>query len=394
MSRKSELLKMLEDDPFDLLKDVKPNVATHRGAEQITIEFFEEITKFFELNGFEPKKSDDNREERKLHNILQSIRADKEKVELLKSYDRCSLLEEMVEEKKIESFSDMLESDPFGLLENNGADDIFTLKHVKKKTTMPDYVANRKACKDFENFEPLFKQCQADLDSKRRTFSKYHGERFIKKGMFFVLKGLVGYVAEMGEKKTEGKRTNARLRCIFSNGTESDMLLRSLSAELYKVGKLITSLNSEFENEFSQIGEEDKHDGHIYILESLNQDEKIQQIKDLYKIGYSTVSVEERIKNAKNEPTYLMSEVKIVASYKTYNMNTQKFEQLLHQLFGNSCLNISIVGADGVTHNPREWFTAPLAVIKQAIELLINGEIIHYRYDGDKEELVLRNEKV
>ncbi len=391
MSRKSELLKMLEDDPFNLLKDVKPKVATHRGEEQISIEFFEEITQFFEDNAYEPTKSNTNREERKLHNILQSIRADKEKIKLLKPYDRCKLLEDVIEDKKIESLDDMLESDPFGLLTNKSEDDIFTLKYVKKKTTtMPDYVANRKACKNFEKFEPLFKQCQADLDTKRRTFSKYHGERFIKKGMFFVLKGLVGYVAEIGEKKTDGKRTNARLQCIFSNGTESDMLLRSLSAELYKVGKLITPLNSELENEFSQIDSNDVHDGYIYILESLRRDEKIQEIKDLYKIGYSTTPVEERIKNAKNEPTYLMAEVKIVASYKTYNMNTQKFEQLLHQLFGNSCLNISIVGADGVTHNPREWFTAPLAVIKQAIELLINGEIVHYRYDGEREEITLK----
>ncbi len=392
MSRKAELLKILEDDPFDLLKNLKPKVATHRGEEQISIEFFEEITKFFELNGYEPKKSDDNREERKLHTILQSIRADKDRVKLLKPYDRCTLLEDIVEDKKIESFSDMLESDPFGLLSNDGADDIFMLKHVEKKTTMPDYVANRKACKDFEKFEPLFKQCQADLDSKKRTFSKYHGERFIKKGMFFVLKGSVGYVAEIGEKKTEGKRTNARLRCIFSNGTESDMLLRSLSAELYKVGKLITQFNREFENEFSQISSDDEHHGYIYILESLSHDEKIQQIKDLYKIGYSTTPVKERIKNAKNEPTYLMAEVKIVASYKTYNMNTQKFEQLLHQLFENSCLDISIMGNDEVTHNPREWFTAPLSAIKQAVELLINREIMYYRYDKDMEEIVLKKE--
>ncbi len=327
--------------------------------------------------------------EREYYNYLEGIRDSSEKIAVLKPYDRANLLEEKLKEVEINSLADMLANDPFGLLSDD-EEDIFTLKHVSKKTTMPDYIANRKRCKDFEKFEPLFKQCQADLDVKRRTFSKYHGERFIKKGMFFVLKGLVGYVAEIGKKKTNGKKTNARLRCIFSNGTESDMLLRSLSAELYKYGKIITQLNSEFENDLNQIVDEDTHDGYIYILESLNGDEKIQQIKDLYKIGYSTTSVEERIKNTKDEPTYLMAKVKIVASYKTYNMNTQKFEQLLHQFFGNSCLDISIVGNDGKSHNPREWFTAPLAVIKQAIELLINGEIIYYRYDKDKEEITLK----
>ena len=390
MSRKSELLKILENDPFDLLKDVKPKVSLHRGEEQITIDYLEEINMFFELNGYEPKKSEENREERKLHVILQSIRANKDKVEHLKPYDRCSLLTSAIDNKKIESFNDMLENDPFGLLADDVADDIFSLNHIEKKTTMPDYVANRKVCRDFKDFESLFKECQLDLTAKRRILSTYHGERFIKKGIFFVLKGLVGYVANVGEKKSDGNKINARLRCIFANGTESDMLLRSLSAELYKDGKIITQLNDEIEDELNQISDEDKHDGYIYIVKSLNNDERIQNIKDLYKIGYSTTPVKERIKNAKNEPTYLMAEVEPVVTYRTFNMNTHKFEQLLHGFFGNSCLDISIAGNNGKMHYPREWFTVPLPIAKQAIELLINREITYYTYDGDKEEIKLK----
>jgi len=391
MTSRDDLVKfLLENDPYGLLEDVRPKVVS-TSQEQQLIDTFEEIMKFVEEHRREPKKVSRSvfKKEREYYNYLEGIRDSSRKIAILKPYDRINLLEEKIEEVKINSLADMLANDPFGLLSGD-EEDIFTLKHVSKITTMPDYIANRKKCKDFEEFEALFETCNRDIESGKRKFAKYHGERFIKKGMFFVLKGLVGYVAEIGEREKQAKRVNARLRCIFSNGTESDMLLRSLSAELYKVGKLITHLNSEIEDELTQIGEEDNHDGYIYILKSLNQDEKIQQVKDLYKIGYSTTSVEERIKNAKKEPTYLMAEVKIVSSYKTYNMNTQKFEQLLHQFFGNSCLDISIVGHDGRTHNPREWFTAPLVIIKQAIDLLINKEILLYRYDGDREEIVLR----
>jgi len=393
MTRREELLKLLEDDPFGLLQDVRPK-AKSTSQEQQLIDKFEEITQFVEEHNREPKKVSRtvSKIEREYYNILEGIRDNNEKIAILKPHDRLNLLEESVDEVEITSFADMLANDPFGLLEND-EEDIFTLKHVSKITTMPDYIANRKRCEDFESFKPLFEACQADIESGKRTFGKYRGERFIKKGMFFVLKGVVGYVAEMGAKESNGKRTNARLRCIFSNGTESDMLLRSLSAELYKAGKLITQLNSEIEDELSQIGEEDKHDGYIYILESLNPSEQIQQIKDLYKIGYSSTSVDERISNAKNEPTYLMAEVKKVATYKTYNMNTQSFEQLLHQFFGNSCLDIIVRDNNGKEHRPREWFVAPLEVIKQAIELIINGEIVNYRYDGDREEIVLRGEE-
>jgi len=392
MTRRKELLKLLEDDPFGLLQDVRPKVKS-TSQEQQLIDKFEEITQFVEEHNREPKKVSRavSKIEREYYNILEGIRDNNEKIAILKPQDRLNLLEESVDEVEITSFADMLANDPFGLLKSE-EEDIFTLKHVSKQTTMPDYIANRKRCKDFENFKPLFEACQADIESGKRTFGKYRGERFIKKGMFFVLKGVVGYVAEMGEKKTKGKKTNARLRCIFSNGTESDMLLRSLSAELYKAGKLITQLNSEVEDELSQIEEEDNHDGYIYILKSLNSSEKIQQIKDLYKIGYSSTSVDERIANAKNEPTYLMAEVKKVATYKTYNMNPQNFEQLLHRFFGNSCLDIIVRDNNGKEHRPREWFVAPLELIKQAIMLIDNREIVNYRYDGDREEIVLRKE--
>ena len=168
------------------------------------------------------------------------------------------------------------------------------------------------------------------------------------------------------------------------------MLLRSLSTELYKYGQIISQLNKEIESEYTNVGKDDKFAGYIYILESKSDDELIRNIENLYKIGYSTTKVDKRIQNAKNEPTYLMADVKIITSFKTYNLTTSKLEKLLHRFFGNSCLNIKIMGADGKFHNPREWFIAPLKVIKQVILMIENKEILHYKYDENTQNIVER----
>jgi hypothetical protein len=139
------------------------------------------------------------------------------------------------------------------------------------------------------------------------------------------------------------------------------------------------------------VTDEDKEAGFIYILKSKSTKREIKEIQNLYKIGYSTVAVEERIKNASQEPTYLMADVHIVMTYKCFNMNPQKLEQLLHNFFGKACLNIDVFDKEGNRHTPREWFIAPLDVIEQAAHLIVSGEIINYRYDSENEEIVIRS---
>jgi hypothetical protein len=388
MNLKDALLKELENDPFNLLV-FKPKVSTHRDIPKMVVEAFNEINEFYEAHSREPQKEND-RNERTLCAKLDGIRADKNQITVLKELDRFKLLDNnqdiLKHDINLDEIND-LDDDPFGLL-NDDVNDIFTLKNVTVEKDMPDYIAKRKPCKNFIKYESLFKTLQKELQNGERKIVEYKGERYIQKGLFFVLKGVVGYVEDIGKITKQKNVENARLHCIFENGTESNMLLRSLSAELYKDGKIISFLNEEIEDNLSQVNDEDKLNGYIYILKSLSEDEIIRNIDDLYKIGYSTVAVDERIKNAKNESTYLMADVLKVASYKCFNMNTQKFEQLLHQFFGNSCLNINIIGKDKQNHTPREWFIAPLNVIKQAVVLLINGEIIYYKYDSKMMEIV------
>lgn len=377
--------EILEGDPLGLLGEAKVKAKLLNEDDRL-ISSFEEINDFIEKNGHEPKKST-NMSERNLYSRLEGIRQNPEKIEYLKDYDRFDILQKI----EINSIDDILNDDAFGLLGNDDSDDIFTLKHIpkQKETMMPDYVASRKPCKEFTKYEQLFVDTQKELRIGRRKLVKFQNEQQIKKGYYFILKGVLLYVADVGEQIKSGGKTNARLKLIFENGTESDMLLRSLSAELYKHGKRVSEYDESNLEGLYEVNEKDEKCGYIYILESLSCDDKITTIKNLYKIGYSTTDVKERIKNAINEPTYLMAPVRIVAVYETYNMNIQKFEQLIHKFFGKVCLNIDIFGKDAKRYTPREWFVLPLEAIERIIELIITGEIVNYKYDERKEELFL-----
>jgi len=377
--------EILAGDPLGLLNEPKARTKTLNEDDRL-VGSFEEINDFIEKNGRAPQKST-NMSERTLFSRLQGIRENPEKIAALKQYDRFNILQVV----EINSIDDILNDDAFGLLGSDDSDDIFTLKHVpkQKETTMPDYVASRKPSKEFDKYEHLFVKIQEELKTGIRKVVKFQNEQQIKKGYYFILKGVLLYVADVGEPiKTSGK-TNARLKLIFENGTESDMLLRSLSAELYKHGKRVSEYDETNLEGLYEVNEKDEKCGYIYILESKSEDDRIASIKNLYKIGYSTIPVKERIKNAMNEPTYLMAPVRIVSVYETYNMNTQKFEQLIHRFFGNVCLNVDIFGDDGKRYTPREWFIAPLDVIEQVIELIITGDILNYRYDEKNDELIL-----
>ncbi len=382
---KEDLLKLIEDDDLGLL-NVKAKQSAVATADERLIASFTQINKFVSENGREPQ-SGKGIQEHQLYARLKGIRESNDKMQALAYLDEHDLLN--VAHKEITSIDDIFDDDDLGI-PGNDAEDIFTLRHVSKETTMPDYVASRKPCKNFETFEPKFIQCQVDLASGKRKLWPFKNEQQIQKGYFFVLKGILLYVAEVGEvEKIKGKK-NARLRCIFENGTESDMLLRSLSAELYKDGRRVTEHEDHLLDGFSEITDEDEETGYIYVLRSLSNRPEISEIENLYKIGFSTIPVEQRIKNAEKEPTYLMAPVHIVEAYQCYNMNPQKLEQLLHTFFGSSCLNLDVYGANGQRHTPREWFIAPLDIVEQAIHFVLNGDIVNYRYDPIQKMIIGR----
>lgn len=377
---KDDLLKILQDDDMGLL-NVKPKRAAISVDERL-LASFQQINDFYRQHGKEPESNPSNILEFQLFNRLKGLRASKEKCEALQEVDEFKLLTFIEPPKPITSVADIFNDDSLGLLDSEDAS-IFQLKHVPLVREMPDKIAQRKRCPDFEQFEPLFKQCHTDLAAGVREARGFTGEQQIQPGHFFILHGITAYVAEVGEKMVKNGKVNARLRCIFENGTESNMLLRSLATELYKdeTGRRILSPHEKALEVLAQIQAGDEKSGYLYVLQSLSTVPEIAGTKNLFKIGYSTVPVSERIKNAAEEPTYLMAPVKVVGVFECYNLNPQKFELLLHTFFGQACLNVDVYDKAGKRFSPREWFIAPLHIIEAAANMLINGEIVHYRYD-------------
>lgn len=379
------LLKLIEDDDLGIL-DIKPQSSSSKNPDELLFCRFQEINDFIREMGREPQADSKDMREFTLYERLNYIREDADKFKILLEHDEFKILNV---KKAVASIEDIFNDDDLGILDD-WSDDIFNIKHIPKESASPDYVAQRRPCQDFPNYEHLFKRCQADLVSGKRKLMPFAKEQQIDEGDFFVLKGILTYVARVGEKEINNGKKNARLHCVFENGTESDMLLRSLARELYKDGRRVTVHEDRLLDGLKGITGDDRETGYIYILKSHSQRSEIQSINHLYKIGFSRVPIEERIKNAIQEPTYLMAPVSLVASYQCFNLNPQKLELLLHTFFATVCLNVDVFDADGERHTPREWFVAPIQIINQAIEFLISGEIVNYRYDSNRQEIVGR----
>ena len=400
MDKKSILDDIFSNDPFGLL-NVKATTPS-KTEDQRLVQSFEEVNQFFNQNKREPQQVNDINE-RGLFSRLQGIRNNPEKMESLKKYDVNNLLD-ITESKELESIDDIFSSDSFGIL--GGSDEgLFDFKNVPNKEEMEermatDFVARRKPCKDFDKYEPLFKQVQGELKSGKRKIVDFNISNF-QEETFYIHNGIIFYLEKIDFSRKDHYREDGtrvrkdgRTRCIFENGTESNMLKRSVEKMLYDNGKAISHSVDTDEIELFKnaqtITDEDKSTGFVYVLSSLSNDPKIKEIQHLYKIGYSTIPVHERIKNAEKEPTYLMAPVKVESEYETYNMNTQKFEQLLHNFFGSACLNVDVYDSKGKRHIPQEWFIAPIHIIDRVVDLILQGEIVNYIYHLQSESIIKR----
>ncbi len=326
------------------------------------------------------------------------MREDEDKMLALEPQDKYGLFN--IIQKEINTIDDIFNDDILGFFNDSEEQSLFEFKHTPREIARAeaDFVARRKPCKNFKDYEEYFKTIHSDLSSGKRKLIPFHYE-LLKENNYYVHNGVilflksVKWVKQIQEFESGiHNRPDGRTEVIFENGTSSNMMFQSLYKALHFNGKAITensdNVTEEFYESFTDVTEEDQEAGYIYVLSSKSTDPKIKEIKNLYKIGYSTSPVENRIKNAEKEPTYLMAPVHIEAEYKTFNMNTQKFEQLLHNFFGASCLNIDIFHERGRRHMPQEWFIAPIHVIDQAIEMIITGEIINYRYNNESETIL------
>jgi len=269
------------------------------------------------------------------------------------------------------------------------------LRHVRTSAEkrIAEDVADRKPCEDFETFQPLFERVHTEVRTGlRQSRPIVAGERGIEAGNFFVLDGVTLYVAEVGEPlKTTAGEVDRRLRLIFANGTESNLLLRSLQRAFYDdpAARRLVSPDSGQLSFGGELDAADVESGTIYVLRSMSVEPYILEHRDLiHKIGVTGGRVETRIANAEHESTYLLAKVEVVATYKLAGINRVRMENLFHRLFAAARLDIKINDRFGHPVRPEEWYLVPLFIIDEAVSRIRDGSITDYVYDPSAARLI------
>ena len=386
-----KLDEIFDDDDLGLL-DVEEKEKKKSSGDNIIARRFLEINAFYKDNGREPSE-DGSFLEKRLYSRLQSIKEDDTLIELLKEYDEYGLLKKK-EKESSGGIEDIFEDDDLGLLSSDD-EDIFDLRHVKATERIdPDYIAQRSRCVDFDaKYREGIESVINDLNQRKRDLVEFRSDD-LEVGRYYVLKGMILYLAEDASSDVDfdfnsGKKTrrDGRTRCVFANGTESPLLYRSLVKALQKDGLAISDVH-DAELPVDTIDSDDVQNGYIYVLTSQSQKPEIRDMKNLYKIGFCSGDVHDRIKNAANEPTYLMSGVNIILTARCYNMNARILEDNMHKFCGKSNANFIVKDKQGKEHHPREWFIVPLDVIERAIQLIKEDRIGDYRYDPELNAII------
>ena len=386
-----------EDDALldELGVEAETKRTSNRTArEERIIAGFEEIQRFVEKQGRAPQHGED----RDIFERLYAVRLDR-----LRALSECRTLLERLDHQGLLAGGGVVaaggadELDDDELLAQLGvedaASDITELKHVRTAADkrVAEEVANRQKCEDFQQFEPLFQKLQQELASGIRQTRPFELKAEIRPGSWFIVGGQKAYVAEMGELFSNAQgRTDARLRVIFDNGTESNLLMRSLQRALHKdeAGRRITdpAAGPLFASESE---EGDLASGTIYVLRSKSDHPAVAANRDVvHKIGVTGGDVARRFANAKLDPTFLMADVEIIATYELYNINRTKLENLIHRFFNPARLDIQVKDRFGQPVVPREWFLIPLFAVKEAVDRIKDGTIADYRYDPKTASLV------
>ncbi|MBR5332278.1 MAG: GIY-YIG nuclease family protein [Muribaculaceae bacterium] len=368
----SMLLEVIKDPIFANIKPAQPRPTSNDRL----IKSFNEITDFVEQNGRLPDKNG-SFAEKSLLKRLEGIIADESKREKCRPYDTLNLLDVVIEKTTDEQLAEILNDPIFNVsAEASSLFDIPTYMKEAEERAKAEYIAKRKKCKNFDEYEPMFQNVHRKLKDGSCKLVKFK-EAHMAEGTFFVVGGVLTYLDKVHAlKKDSNHKIDGRTRCIYENGTESDILIRTLGKSIYIDGYTVQFLDEDI-NEYVQkkftVGDLDVCSGSIYVLRSKSDDEQISSIKNLYKIGFTRKSVEERIANAKNEATYLYADVEIVAEWQVYNIKAVELENALHKLFGNVQLGLS-----AGNYVPKEWYVVPYHIIEEGITRLINGERIKY----------------
>ncbi|PSB26181.1 hypothetical protein C7B69_11860 [filamentous cyanobacterium Phorm 46] len=391
--------KYTTDDDLDLLNelgiDTAPPQSGQRSArEERIIAGFEEIDRFVYEQGRLPQHGEDGDIFERLYAVrLDRLRESEECRAVLKPLDSRGLLD-AIDDANLTTESPVDEALLAALGVEVAADnDVTQLVNVRSRQEIKaaEEIAQRTPCQDFEQFKPIFDQVQRELKSGLRQTLKYQDNAAVNQGDLFILDGQKVLVAETGEPfVSDYGRSDRRLRVVYDNATESDLLLRSLQRALNKDKSSRRITNPDFGPLFSHIpAEDDLPTGYIYVLRSRSDHPFIAENRSvIHKIGVTGGDVKSRIANAKKDPTYLLAEVEIVAKFKLANINRKGLEALLHKFFSSVRLDMELQDRFGSQVQPREWFLVPLEVIEEAIEKIKEGTIDQFRYDANTVSLM------
>ncbi|KRW58569.1 GIY-YIG nuclease family protein [Pseudomonas sp. TTU2014-080ASC] len=378
-------LDELEAELSDFATSDKKTGRTPR--EERIIAGFEDIQRFVEEHGHAPCHGDDKDIFERLYAVrLDRLREQEECRTLLMPLDHQGLLNAF-EVREPQGDYTMTDDELLAeLADDDEGADIQNLRHVRSNAEKreAEEIAQRERCEDFERFQPLFEQVQRELQSGVRVTRTFIRDASIEEGQFFILGGQTVYVAEVGETiKAPNGESDARLRVIYSNGTESNLLRRSLQRALYKddAGRRITDADAG--PLFGETLEpDDIESGTIYVLRSHSTHPFVAEHRELiHKIGVTGGKVETRIAGANKDATYLLADVEVVATYKLHNINRTRMENLFHRLFSPAQIELTIPDRFGNPVKPREWFLVPLHVINEAVERIRDGSIAGVIYD-------------
>ena len=350
---------------------------------------FEDIQTFVKEHDRPPTHGDSKDIFERIYAVrLDQIRRQTECIELLRDLDHQKLLDTTGNSTNLDDELD--DEDILAALgvelESTDKNDITKLQNVKTRAEIraAEEVGRHKPCEDFETFKPLFTNVQQDLKTGIRTTRPYKDDATVGEGYFFILSGQLLYIAELGETFiSHGRHKDARLRVIYDNTTESDILMRSLQRALNKdeTGRRVTDpiAGPLFTDE---AGDEATASGTIYVCRSKSDNEFVASNRDLvHKIGVTSRSIEQRISNAENDPTFLLAGVTVVATYDLFGINRNKLEKLLHKFFSSARLKIEIKDRFGRPVIPQEWFCVPFRCIEESSELIKAGTLVDYFYD-------------
>lgn len=357
---------------------------------------FEDIQRFVKEHGRLPSHGEDCDIFERLYAVrLERLRALPEAEELLASTDAEGILTAAEPLGKPSG-----ELDDTALLAELGIrsgsdDDITKLRHVSSRADRraAEEIANREKCEDFAEFKPLFEAVQVDLKTGSRQAKALGNSEVtlaeIQSGNFFIVGGQLAYIAASTDAfTTQYERADRRVRVIYDNGTEATVLSRSFQKSLYRDESARRVSEQSAGPLFGDTAEaDDLESGTIYVLRSKSSHPFVDEHRELiHKIGVTGQPVLSRIANARNDPTFLLADVEVVAEYKLFNINRTKLERLIHRALGPARLDLSAGDRFGKTVQPREWFLVPLGIIDELVERIGNGSIVDLKYCPEKAE--------